>query len=92
MINGTQTLPARQHVAVRVHPAWCMAPGHDGDCTWIAGYVPAVEGDLLVTVRQAGGYDAYVQLTTATATVTLSWSAAEALMPLLRDAAFESTN
>ena len=88
-MNATQPTPARQYSALRIHPDWCMTPDHDGDCTWIAGYVPAAEGDCLVTVRQPAGGDAYVTLTTAASAITLSWSSAEALMPLLRDAAQE---
>ena len=52
---------SRQQIATRVHPAWCSATAeHDGDCAWIAGYVPALEGDVLVTVRQAEGSDVVI--------------------------------
>ncbi|WP_166532579.1 hypothetical protein [Blastococcus xanthinilyticus] len=68
-----------------------MTRDHQGECAWIVGYVPAAAGDLLVELRQQPGYDARIELVTATGTVTLSWSAAEALAPLLLDAAAEST-
>src|SRR4051812_28260141 len=90
-MNATHTSPARQNSSARIHPDWCLS-----DRTWADGYVPALEGDVLVTVLQADSPRArqprgYGQARNCGLQDHPQLGVSRALVPLLRDAAAECT-